>query len=1338
MQVLGQLISPQGQRAAEAAWPSWASTKPSTSAAGAQTAPPARFLAAEPPSVAETPAHANGAPYSGTHRAPGQLSGYALSGAGAVQPPGTAGTPALTSGAVYGGGFHAPAAHSGFCSSAGAPAPPVAATPQGAARLPWAGLPSPVPVGGAEDGRDSGGAGHAAGAEVEHALVPYQDPASESRGRAVDSRAGFRSGQQGFSLPERSWGSGSGRSASPNPVWGSVTRSAPKVMGRMAPGPAGDPAEVAGNLATPASSQLPLQSPGSRDPRIGELRISQESWLAGASPSAGAARDAAEGGALSTPCGDPTGSAPDGVATESGVGADNDGGSRKVISAWGGKGEGGAGAPLGRLRPQAVAGAGSPSPGSNARLGRLAGPPEVRSLLRSAAAGTALSAGPGVPSDPDLSPRPRGIGLQQLQAVSMPSCEPSPLPLPDPAAAPGGGTGLQEPWARVDSFAPSGVARAQSGEAEARGLCEPASGGRRGEAAGGGPEEPPGSWAEPGAAVCEVAGKPCGRAGGGRRGEAGGATPREPPGSWADPGARACGATALAQGSGGGSRAGPSGERREEGAGHPAAACASDGAAGEARGAAPDSAEAEPVRRVPAHSECDADTSEPRGSVPADELLEEGLGDPGDPGPDPGTDPGSVLGVDSAPGKPRSSAPGAAALSKALSGLEDAGYVSACSELHDAAPAEAPCDPADPQGFGPCGPDAGAPSELPHQKLSDGANPSPDPGPAQGAQPGDECVFSPPPDPAVAEPEGSAGGGPSPSKPFSLDSVSRGTAGGEGGVVRDKTFEETGCLAGIPPGSLLHGKAAQGRLRPAAPGAAPGGGSNGGGSQGCGPVAEAGGLPESQSARKRRRDPPTDPANLRGGKRARPPAKPDQARNGAGDGAAQLQHVRPAGGRVAGAAEASARGHAEDEPQGDPQENPGAATEGHADRKRQGGPQKGSQALAGESVEEGPLGMPQVEAKASAGGRARPQGASHGATQGPVRASARVRVQPLAYWANQSLRRDQLNGDVFSIHAGFPDQLARAATEPRRAAPRRLRRVKPTREPKDEPGGSGGAPANNADPTRDLQQRSADSPPAPERGAAAAVSGGSGGGGQTVRGRGHPRGSTQAASVATRASSGVSGQVASGVSDPGPVPARPAAKTRARGSHSRRARAHPDPSYNPKPSSSTLNHAPLPGAASMKAAEAKGREAGKQQGLGSHPEPALGLAAAAAGAAAAAAAAAAPKRPRDNGTPATATTAASGRKRKPNPKPTKGVAAVGGAASGGTLAGGAKTSGKPSSVTDPEPGWPVCKRARVTADSEGAAAAEADAAAERAAPRPQSPGQHERATVCLSRLCTRL
>jgi len=72
------------------------------------------------------------------------------------------------------------------------------------------------------------------------------------------------------------------------------------------------------------------------------------------------------------------------------------------------------------------------------------------------------------------------------------------------------------------------------------------------------------------------------------------------------------------------------------------------------------------------------------------------------------------------------------------------------------------------------------------------------------------------------------------------------------------------------------------------------------------------------------------------------------------------------------------------------------------------------------------------------------------------RASGRVRVAPLAYWANQSLRRDPLNGGAFAVHAGFPDQLAAAGMPGLRAAPAGAPRG--ARKVKREPAGEGARP----------------------------------------------------------------------------------------------------------------------------------------------------------------------------------------------------------------------------------------------------------------------------------------
>ena len=52
---------------------------------------------------------------------------------------------------------------------------------------------------------------------------------------------------------------------------------------------------------------------------------------------------------------------------------------------------------------------------------------------------------------------------------------------------------------------------------------------------------------------------------------------------------------------------------------------------------------------------------------------------------------------------------------------------------------------------------------------------------------------------------------------------------------------------------------------------------------------------------------------------------------------------------------------------------------------------------------------------------------------GQVSRTGRVRVPPIAFWANQSLKRDPRTGGIYAIDPGFVDQITLSTSSPPRA-----------------------------------------------------------------------------------------------------------------------------------------------------------------------------------------------------------------------------------------------------------------------------------------------------------------
>ena len=286
---------------------------------------------------------------------------------------------------------------------------------------------------------------------------------------------------------------------------------------------------------------------------------------------------------------------------------------------------------------------------------------------------------------------------------------------------------------------------------------------------------------------------------------------------------------------------------------------------------------------------------------------------------------------------------------------------------------------------------------------------------------------------------------------------------------------------------------------------------------------------------------------------------------------------------------------------------PGSSGEGLGGSVGWGCGSGGSSAQGGSGSEVGAC------AHAAAAGRARKKGSGHRVLPGsssparqPLRASSRMRVQPLAYWANASLKADPLNG-AFQVHAGFPDQLAgRGAGNPKPRCPKGMPRPA-KREPKQEEQTGSGKGAERARAK------------ATGSGAAPRSSGGA------ERARAKPTGS----GAAVRSSGGTtplrSGGTALGASRLGPEPAVHKAGSgggkRAGAGDAGRARAQAgepaggsrgqgDAGCNADPARSGK---PLRGAAAASLARAKKRTATAPQAAGD-PAPGPAAVAAAAGA----------------------------------------------------------------------------------------------------------------------------
>ena len=307
---------------------------------------------------------------------------------------------------------------------------------------------------------------------------------------------------------------------------------------------------------------------------------------------------------------------------------------------------------------------------------------------------------------------------------------------------------------------------------------------------------------------------------------------------------------------------------------------------------------------------------------------------------------------------------------------------------------------------------------------------------------------------------------------------------------------------------------------------------------------------------------------------------------------------------------------------------PGSSGEGLGGSVGWGCGSGGSSAQGGSGSEVGAC------AHVAAAGRARKKGSGHRVLPGPgsparqpLRASSRMRVQPLAYWANASLKADPLNG-AFQVHAGFPDQLAgRGAGNPKPRCPKGMPRPA-KREPKQEGQTGGGKGAERARAK------------ATGSGAAARSSGGA------ERARAKPTGSGAAARSSGGTAPSRSGGTALGASRLGPEPAvhkagsgggkragagDVGAERAQAGEPAGGSRGQGDAGCNAEPARSGK---PLRGAAAASLARAKKRTAPAPQAAG---DPAPGPAAVAPGPAAVAAAAGAEagrKRSREEGSAA--------------------------------------------------------------------------------------------------------
>lgn len=488
----------------------------------------------------------------------------------------------------------------------------------------------------------------------------------------------------------------------------------------------------------------------------------------------------------------------------------------------------------------------------------------------------------------------------------------------------------------------------------------------------------------------------------------------------------------------------------------------------------------------------------------------------------------------------------------------------------------------------------------------------PDPDPASGPDPSESGAAHEGADAGVHVVQCSleAGGG-----PLVESSKPRG--------VRDQGCAELGELAGMPHACA----AAAGGGDAAAPGEAP--------EPASGAAEEPWDAPECYGNDDGPFEalPEWQPAGSSGGARdsgspgADSDAGSDPTGSGGASGGAEQRRVRDSWAPREAAEEEPVSGHSDAAP-GDSDAGPAArrgrdpAASGDAPRAKRARPGSSGEALggsvgracrSGSSSAQGGSGS-DVGACAHAR-RARkkrsgvgdlPAGGPASPARQPLRASSRVRVQPLAYWANASLKADPLNG-AFQVHAGFPDQLAgRGVGNAKPRCPKGMPRpVK--REPKPEEQAAAGKCAEAARTKATGSGAAARSSGGAERARAKATGSGvtarSSGGTAPSRSGGTALGASRLAPEAAARKAGSDGGKRAGAGDAGR--ARAQAGGSAGGS-----RAQGDAGRNPDPARSGK---PLRGAAAASVARAKKHTAPAPPAAGD-PAPGPAAVAAAAGA----------------------------------------------------------------------------------------------------------------------------